>query len=160
MKYFSIVISAFLVMFFPVFSSASNYSPYGSVTDSSSQVNILYDAYLNSDDFSFDNDFLIMRDAQSSYYLFYGDLTSSEVSYIRYYSDGSYSSQYLISYGIDNSFSYSLNNYTVVGTVPGSLALTDHYSNQQHGSLRTICLIFVIVFIFYVFRSTFKELIK
>lgn len=160
MKILSLLFSAFFVFIFSVFASASNYTPYGSVTDSSSQVNILYDAYLNFEDFSFENDFLILREDQYSYYLFYGDLTSSEVSYIRYYSEGSYNSQYLISYGTDDNFSYTLNNYTVVGTVPGSLALTDHFSNERFNSFRVILILFVILFIFSIFRSFFKELSK
>ncbi len=159
MRLFSILLSLILIFSFPLISSAASYSPYGGVTDTSSQVNILYDAYLNSEDFSFDDDFLIMRDAQSSYYLFYGDLSSSAVSYIRYYTSGT-NNQYLLSYGTDSNFSYSLNSYTVVGTVPGSLALTDHYSNMQQGSVRTILFVFVIVFVFFVFRSKFKELVN
>lgn len=161
---FKVLFSFFLVtvilMSFTVYSSAATFMPYSGLTDTSSQVSLLYGYYRNLDTFSFDDEFIIMRSGQYEYYLFYSyDLSNSTVNYISYIGTSSnYNTVYEISVGVENNFSYILNNYSVVGNVPGTVSLSDHYnSNNSFLSVQAVYII-LIFFLFYIFRSNFREL--
>lgn len=144
----------FILLFsFPLISSAATYTPYSGITDSSSQANILYDYYRNLDDFDYNDQFLIMRTDQYSYYLFFADsLDSNTVNYISY-TGGYGSSTYTIDIGIENNFSYILNNYTTVGNIPGTGAYAEHYSAFHSFVIQILSFVILVLLIFYIFRS-------
>lgn len=154
------LISALLVfgfIFLFVFSaSAESFSAYGSVTDSSSQVNILLDAYFNQSDFDPFAQYIIIRVGEYDYRLFYGsDLTASGVKFLDYsrYSSGSYNYEYRLTSGqLSGSLSYSLGNYTAVGNIPGTLQSSDFRSSQFHYVALYILIAFIILFAFSLFR--------
>lgn len=159
------VFSVFLVLLLCIGSaitaSAATFTPYAGVTDSTSQVNLLYDYYCNLDTFSFDNEFIIMRSDQYSYYLFYAeDLSSDTVNYISYIgtSSSGYGTVYSIEVGLISNFSYVLNEYSVVGNIPGTAALTEHNDLFNSFVIQIAAYAFLLIFIFSVFRSHFKEL--
>lgn len=157
------ILSVFLVTVGVIFScisaGAATYTPYGGITDSSSQANILYDYYRNLDTFDYNDEFLIMRSGQYEYYLFYSDsLSDTVVNYISYTSGGQYNSTYVINLGVDSNFKYNLNEYTVVGNIPGTGAYAEHYSAYHQFLIQIVAFVFVLFFIFSIFRSHFKEL--
>lgn len=147
------------VMFSCISAGAATYTPYGGITDSSSQSNILYDYYRNLDTFDYNDEFLIMRSGQYEYYLFYSDsLADTVVNYISYTSGGQYNSTYVINLGVDSNFRYNLNEYTVVGNIPGTGAYAEHYSSYHQFLIQIASFVFLVFFIFSIFRSHFKEL--
>lgn len=138
--------------------AAATYTPYQGITDSSSQANILYDYYRNLDSFDYNDEFLIMRSDQYAYYLFFADsLDSGKVNYICYSSSSNYNSQYELTIGIDNNFKYNLNDYTVVGNIAGTGAYAEHYSAYNQYLLVVAAFVFLVMFVFSIFRSHFKE---
>lgn len=149
-----------MILSFSVFSFAATYTPYAGLTDSSSQATLLYGLYRNLETFSFDDEFIIMRSDQYSYYLFYAeDLSSSSVNYISYIGTNSnYNTVYEISFGIENNFSYVLNNYSVVGNIPGTVQLSSHIASFDAFNLQLLLCTLIMFFLFYIFRSHFKEL--
>lgn len=158
------ILIVFLVIICFLFScisaGAATYTPYGGITDSSSQANILYDYYRNLDSFDYNDEFLIMRSGQYDYFLFFADsLSDAAVNYISYTQEGSssYNSNYVLRIGIDSDFSYSLNDYTVVGNISGTGAYAEHYSAYNQFLLQIAAFVFLVFFIFSIFRSHFKE---
>ena len=146
------------VMFSCISAGAATYTPYGGITDSSSQSNILYDYYRNLDTFDYNDEFLIMRSGQYEYYLFYSDsLSDTVVNYISYTSGGQYNSTYVINLGVDSNFKYNLNEYTVVGNIPGTGAYAEHFSVYNQYLLVVAAFVFLVMFVFSIFRSHFKE---
>lgn len=139
---------------------AATYTPYQGLTDSSSQASLLYGYYRNLDTFSYDDEFIIMRSGQYDYYLFYGDLSSDSVFYISYRGNtqSGYNTVYEISMGLEDNFSYVLNEYSVVGNIPGTIAYSEHYSSFTDFTIQIVAFSLLILFIFYVFRSHIKEL--
>lgn len=138
-SFFSLLIFSFAL------SAGAVYTPYSGVTDNSSAVKVLTDYYINSDDFNSADDFIVMRTSQTEYILFYGDLNTTSVNYIRY----SYLSNSQYDYKIDTGkltdFTYSLNGYTVVGTVNGTLQSSSYVqSNFNRNSF--VVLIIIAVF--------------
>ncbi|MBO5395383.1 MAG: hypothetical protein J6A97_00715 [Clostridia bacterium] len=157
-------LSLFLVLLFCIGSvitcCAATFTPYQGITNSSSQVSLLYGYYRNLDTFSYDDEFIIMRSGQYDYYLFYGDLSSDSVFYISYLGNtqSGYNTVYEISMGLEDNFSYVLNEYSVVGNIPGSIAYSEHYSSFTDFTIQIAAFSLLIIFIFYVFRSHIKEL--
>lgn len=141
--------------------SAATYTPYQGLTDTSSQASLLYGYYRNLDTFSYDDEFIIMRSGQYDYYLFYSDdLSDSIVNYISYRgsNQSGYGTVYDVSMGVENNFRYVLNEYSVVGNVPGTVAYSNHYSSFTDFTIQIAAYSFLILFIFFVFRNHFKEL--
>ena len=93
-------------------------SVYGSLTDTSSQVNILADAFINSDFYNPFVDYFIVRSSQYSYTLYVLD---EEHHTIIYFSSASPGSEYHLSFGSASDVSINT-SFTYVGNVPGSLA--------------------------------------
>lgn len=158
---FVFILTLLLLPTFFIYSSAASFTPYAGVTESSSQVLLLYGYYANQADFSYSDEFLIMRSDQYAYYLFYGsDLSSGNVNYISYV--GSSSSGYNVTYVLDSGsmsdVSFNLNDYSTVGNVVGSAALTEHVSSYQSHLLFVLLSSFLLLFIFNIFRSHFREL--
>lgn len=139
-----------------ILSYAESFTAYGSVTDQSSQVNILTDAYINSPYYSPFNQYLIIRVGEYQYRLFTApDLSGDDrISYIDYqrYSIGSYNYEYRITYGSISSLSYSLGNYTAVGNIPGTLQSSDLRQSNFYFVIQILIIIFIILFIFSIFR--------
>lgn len=158
------ILSVFLVTVGVIFScisaGAATYTPYGGITDSSSQANILYDYYRNLDTFDYNDEFLIMRSGQYEYYLFFSDsLSDPTVNYISYTATGTqYNSTYVLNVGVDSNFKYNLNEYTVVGNISGTGAYAEHYSSYHQYLIQIAATVFLVFFIFSIFRSHFKEL--
>ena len=140
--------------------SAATYIPYQGLTDTSSQASLLYGYYRNLDNFSYDDEFIIMRSGQYEYYLFFGDLSSDKVNYISYTANSSsgYNQTYEINIGIESNFHFVLNNYSVVGNIPGTVAYSDHNSSFTDFTIQIAAYCSLILFIFFVFRNHFKEL--
>lgn len=160
---FVVILTLLLVPTFFIFSSAASFTPYAGVTESSSQVQLLYGYYVNQADFSYTDEFLLMRSGQYAYYLFYGsDLSSGNVKYISYIgtssSSASYNVSYTISSGSMSGVSFNLNDYSTVGNVVGSAALTEHMFSYQLHLLFVLLSSFLLLFIFNIFRSHFREL--
>lgn len=159
-----VIFSVFLVLLLCIGSammcSAATFTPYSGLTDSSSQASLLYGYYRNLDTFSYDNEFIIMRSGQYDYYLFYGDLSSGTVDYISYRgtTQSGYGTVYQIEYGVESNFNYVLNEYSVVGNIPGTVAYSNHYSSFIDFTIQIASFTLLILFIFYVFRSHFKEM--
>lgn len=143
-KFFTFFILLSVLIFSFALSAGAVYTPYAGVTDNSSPVKILIDYYINSDDFKSSKDFLVMRTIQTDYYLFYGDLDTTSVNYIRYYYQYNSQSDYKIETGELTDFTYQLNGYTVVGTLPGTLQSTSFTtSNNSRNSFVLLCIITV-----------------
>lgn len=124
------------------------YTPYAGVTDTTSPVKVLTDYYINSDDFKSSEDFMVMRTSQTEYYLFYGDLNTTSVKYLRYYYQYQQQSDYKIEAGELTDFTYQLNGYTVVGTIPGTLQSASFTtSNNSRNSFVLLCIITVFTII-------------
>ena len=140
--------------------AAATFTPYQGLTDSSSQASLLYGYYRNLDTFSYDDEFIIMRCGQYDYYLFYGDLSSDSVLYISYRGSNQtgYGTVYELEMGVENNFRYVLNQYSVVGNIPGTIAYSEHYSSFTDFTIQIAAFSLLILFIFYVFRSHIKEL--
>lgn len=157
----SIFVVVILIFSLSLTSFAASYIPYSGLTDSSSQASLLYGLYSNLDTFDFNDEFIILRSDQNAYYLFYADdLSSRSVNYISYIgtSSSGYNTVYEINFGVENNFSYVLNNYSVVGNIPGSVAMAQYDSSYDNYILRIGFYSFLSLFIFYIFRSHFKEL--
>ena len=158
---FSFFLVVLLLISVTVSVSAATYTPYSGLTDTSSQASLLYGYYKNLDDFSYDNEFIIMRSDQNSYYLFYAsDLSSSTVNYISYIGSSSsgYNTTYTINMGTENNFRFVLNEYSVVGNIPGTVSYSDFESSFESFLIQIACYAFLLLFIFYIFRSYIKEL--
>lgn len=158
---FSFFLALMLCIGCVVTSSAASYVPYSGLTDTSSQASLLYGYYKNLDDFSYDDEFIIMRTDQNSYYLFYAEsLSSSIVNYISYIgtSSSGYNTTYTINMGVERNFNFVLNEYSVVGNIPGTVAYSDHVSLLNSYLIQIAAYALLIVFMFFVFRSSIKEL--
>lgn len=141
--------------------SAATYTPYSGLTDTSSQASLLYGYYRNLEDFSYDNEFIIMRSDQNSYYLFYApDLSAHSVNYISYIGSSSsgYNTTYQINMGTESNFNFVLNEFSVVGNIPGTVAYSDYNSSFNSFLIQIAAYALLIIFIFFVFRSSIKEL--
>lgn len=157
-KFFVVFLATVGVIFSCISAGAATYTPYSSITDSSSQANILYDYYRNLDTFDYNDEFLIMRSGQYDYYLFFSDsLSDKTVNYISYTSGGQYNNTYVINLGVDSNFRYSLNENTVVGNIPGTGAYAEHYSSYHQFLIQVAAFVFLVMFAFSLFRSHFKE---
>lgn len=157
----SVFFAFLLVIFSCISAAAATYTPYQGLTDSSSQASLLYGYYRNLDSFSYDNEFIIMRSGQYEYYLFYAeDLSSDTVNYISYTGSTSsgYNTVWSVSVGVENNFSYVLNEYSVVGNIPGTVSYSDHYSGFVDLTIQIAAYAFLLFFIFFIFRSHVKEL--
>lgn len=157
----SVFFAFLLVIFSCISAAAASFIPYQGLTDSSSQASLLYGYYRNLDSFSYDNEFIIMRSGQYEYYLFYAeDLSSDSVNYISYTGTTSsgYNTVWSVSVGVENNFSYVLNEYSVVGNIPGTVSYSDHYSGFIDLTIQIAAYAFLLFFIFFIFRSHVKEL--
>lgn len=161
-KLFFTFILVFVVLIGSCIASfAASFIPYQGLTDSSSQASLLYGYYRNLDSFSYDNEFIIMRSGQYEYYLFYAeDLSSDTVNYISYTGSTSsgYNTVWSVSVGVENNFSYLLNEYSVVGNIPGTVSYSDYYSGFFDFTIQIAAYAFLLFFIFFIFRSHVKEL--
>ena len=155
-KIIVLLVSCLLFFDLIIFSYAESFTAYGSVTDQTSQVNILTDAYINSQYYSPFNQYLIMRVGEYQYRLFTAlDLTGDDrISYIDYqrYSIGSYNYEYRLTYGSISSLSYSLGNYTAVGNLPDTLQSSDLRQSNFYFVIQILLIVFIILFIFNIFR--------
>lgn len=159
--FFSFFLALMLCIGCVLSSSAASYVPYSGLTDTSSQASLLYGYYKNLDDFSYDDEFIIMRSDQNAYYLFYADsLSSSQVNYISYIgtSSSGYNTTYTISMGVENNFSFVINEYSVVGNIPGTVSYSDHDFSFNSYLIQIAAYALLILFMFFVFRSSIKEL--
>lgn len=67
---FCVILLLILCIGSVITASAATYTPYQGLTDTSSQASLLYGYYRNLDNFSYDDEFIIMRSGQYEYYLF------------------------------------------------------------------------------------------
>lgn len=157
---FSFFLALLLCIGSAIMVSAATYTPYQGLTDSSSQASLLYGYYRNLDTFSYDNEFIIMRSGQYDYYLFYGDLSSGTVDYISYRgtTQSGYGTVYQIEYGVESNFNYVLNEYSVVGNIPGTVGYSNYYNGFSDFTIQIAAFTLLILFIFFIFRSHIKEM--
>lgn len=157
---FSLFLALLLCIGAAIMSSAATYTPYQGISDTSSQASLLYGYYRNLDTFSYDDEFIIMRSGQYEYYLFYADdLSSSTVNYISYIgTTNNYNTTYEISFGIENNFQYILNNYSVVGNVPGTVSISEHFSSYNSFLINQAVYVIIMFLVFYIFRNSFGVL--
>lgn len=158
----STILAASLIMIFILPASAVSFEAFQNVSDTVTGVNILMDAYKNSDNFSYTDDFLIFSDAQNSYYLIYGDidsdsLTGKDLSYYRYYSTttNGYSYNWLLTSGsFSDVFSFNNSNYTFISSSGlGGLEHSDFQNSYNSYLIMILITIFVVLFIFHIFRG-------
>lgn len=133
-----------LIFILPV--SAASFSAYGSVNNSTSQVQTLIGYYLNSDQRKWDQEFIVIRTGEYQYDLFCGSSLSGTVHDFRLTRNSSnYYSEWIFSESDVNNFSYSLGNYTAVGNVEHSIKSSD-YQSQRMAVMCEIFLIIIIIF--------------
>lgn len=137
---------------FPLFSFSASYTPYGSVTASTSNIQLLISTMLNQSDFDSFKDWVGIRTGQYDYSVFY-NIDDGNVVRLRYYGVQSGASiVYYYSKTIESNFSYYRGNYTIVGNTEDSLASSEY---QQYYSQHIVNLslpFLLILFIFFVFR--------
>lgn len=137
---------------FPLFSFSASYTPYASVTASTSNIQLLISTMLNQSDFDSFKDWVAIRTAQYDYSVFY-NIVDGRCVRLRYYGVGNgYNIDYYYSKTIESDFSYYRGNFTVVGNTEDSLASPDY---QQYYSQHIVNLslpFLLILFIFFVFR--------
>lgn len=158
----SIFLAALLIMIFIFPASALSFDAYQNVSDTVTGVNILMDAYMNDENFSYSDDFIIFSDSSNSYYLVYGDidpttLSGTDLNFYRYYSTTTtgYSYNWLLTSGTFlDVFSFNNGNYMFVSS--SALGGLQHsFYEESYQSYMITCLIaaFLILFIFNLFRS-------
>lgn len=137
-------------------------NPYSSITNNSTQVQILYGVYANSPEFNPMNDFVIVRTGEYEYTLYYGiDLKSGTKSakYIQYYRSGNSSVNYIykIRKGISNNFSLNTETYLSVGTIENTIQLIDYETTRLTLTTFICVLCITIVTIFNIIRGHIKR---
>ena len=146
-KILSLLFISCLIFIFSFSSYAASFSAYGSVSNSTSYVQTLVGYYMNSDEYKFTNDFIVIRTGQYQYDLFFGKELSGTVKYYRLSAQTSgYNTEWIFSSGSVSNFSYSLGNYTAVGNVSGSITSSD-YRSQRFYLLGEIFLVLIIILI-------------
>lgn len=158
----SIVLSALLMSCFVIPSFAAGFTGYQNVSDTVTSVNILMDAYMNDEDFSYSDDYLIFSDAQNSYYLVYGEidpttLSGTDLNYYRYYSTTAtgYGYNWLLTSGtFSDVFSFNNGDYTYVSSSGlGGLQHTSFEESYDVYILICLVVVFVVLFVFNLFRG-------
>ena len=144
-------------------------SLYSTVASTSTQAVNLLNLAMNYDSFK-GSDYIIFCDTQYSYYIVWGDLSSSsgkvtgsDISYIHYYrlDSSSYSGTYTYVYGEDSSFNLTLSDeYLTTSSLPGVgfVSLTgvqyEYYSTATDATVFTLAVLLVLMFL--AFRRTFR----
>lgn len=125
-------------------------TPYGSITPTSSQVSLLYGYYINSDDYNPFYDYVICRNSEYEYTLYYGSglAYNKDAKYIQYYRTGS-TSNYIWKFRTGNvtNFSVDTTTYTSVGTVPQTIQYMQ-YENYRDTSVTMIMIIALFISFF------------
>lgn len=136
---------------FPV--SAASFSAYGSVTNSTSQVQTLIGYYLNSDQKKFQQDFIVIRTGEYQYDLFCGESLSGTVHDFRLTRQSTnYNAEWIFSELDISNFSYSLGNYTAVGNVEHSIKSSEYQSQRMQIMTEIFLIILIILFAIRIFR--------
>lgn len=143
-KYLIFFLVPLIFLSFSLNAFAQSFSAYGSVTNSTSQVQTLTGYFLNSDQHKWEQDFIIIRTGEYQYDLFCGSSLSGTVHDFRLTRQSSnYNSEWIFSEHDISNFSYSLGNYTAVGNVAGSIKSSEYQSQR----METMCEIFLIIII-------------
>lgn len=156
LKFFLSIFLSLILIFTFAFSSFA-FSPYASLSPSSSYVSILYGYYSNLDDFSPFDYFVIFQESQYSYILYY-NLDNQISSYIRYSRSGSVNSQWSISEGTAGFNIINSSDYTYISNFNGGLLPEVYYFSCILYLLKYVLPALAILFIFYIFRTKKKVL--
>lgn len=149
---FILCLSVLLFVMLPLFSSAVFYTPYASVTPSTSNISMLIQTMINQSDFDPFKDWIAMRNDQYDYSVFY-NIDNGHVIRLRYYGvQSGVNIIYYYSKTQESNFSYNRGNYTIVGNTEDSLS-SEIYNQFVYQNVISIVLPFLLVlFIFFVFR--------
>lgn len=148
------LVVSFLVLCLIIVFSFSSFAvtPYGGVTENTSQVVILLGVLYNDPSFDFFQDFLVLRVGEYDYYCYF-NIDGSSAHYYRYYATSSgYNSTWNLTSGYTSDFSFDQNGYTVVGNISSSLSPAS-YRSLFYQSILQYCVPFIaLIFGFFVFR--------
>lgn len=142
-KILSILICSVIIISFTVPCFA--WTPYGNVTDNTSQIDILIDAMLNDAGFNVFQYWVAFRDAENSYYIYFNiDQDDNTACYYHYYSTQSgYNTLWHLERNDSNNFRVpDLNTYTCVGNLPTYTLRSEKYSNFCFLLFIEICAMF------------------
>ncbi|MCH5197918.1 MAG: hypothetical protein J1E34_03330 [Oscillospiraceae bacterium] len=153
----SLVLSSVLILSFVFPCFADTVTVYGSVTDTTSQVSILVNYYQNLDSFNPFNEYIVVRNGEYSWRLYYSDsvLNDSQVNYIEYSRTGSTGNYYYRFLSGRTSSRLTLSNsynYTYVGNISGAIASTSFSQNQFYNTSFIILVSILILSLFSLFR--------
>lgn len=152
-RFFSIVLCllSFLLIFLPI-CSASNYTPYASVTSSTSNINMLMETMFNQTDFNPFQDWIGIRTGQYDYSVFY-NIHDGYARRIRYYGQTSgYNTDWYLTFSEDRNFTYDTNGFTIVGSTPDSLGSASYRTYFADHILYLTVPAILIVLLFSIFR--------
>ena len=140
---------AILAFFLSSSASAATYSPYQSVDNSDTVVNNLVNTLVSQEDYDSFKDWFCFCNSQDDYILAYNiDGLSADILHL-------YTVDSVLSFEKykDDSFSFTPNQYTIVGNVNGSLGSDIVNSNHDRfiGTLSVVCILVVVLF--FVFRN-------
>lgn len=149
---FIFAFSLVLIFCFSVGSFGVNYTPYSSVSASTSNISMLIETMLNQSDFNVFQDWIGIRTGQYDFSVFYNIADGSCVR-LRYYGvSNGYNVDYYFSKTVESNFSYYRGNYTIVGNTEDSLASSSYRSAfYQQIVVYTVPFILVVL-LFFVFR--------
>lgn len=123
-KLIIIFVTFFLFISLCFYSYAENVNLYGSVTDTTSQVNILMGFLPNEENFKIGMKYIVARTSEYQYRLYYAsDLSVNPIYYIDYsrYNIGNYSYEWRVTRGTTTQPIITTNNYTYVSNTPGGI---------------------------------------
>lgn len=150
---FIVIISCFIFLTSPAL--AATYTLYGSVTDTTSQINVLIGILQNQTDFKIGYQYLAARIGEYDYRLFYGEDLTDDFLYIDYsrYNTSQYNYEWRLSYGSGSNLNIVSNNYTYVSNTPGGIYKSIEQNIYYKWAVYIIPLI-AILLIFYLFRPS------
>lgn len=151
-RIFIFVLFLVLIFCFSVVSFSASYSPYASVTSSTSNISMLIETMLNQSDFDVFKDWIGIRTGQYDYSVFY-NIDNGNCVRLRYYGVTSgYNVEYYLSKTIESNFSYDRGSYTIAGNTQDSLASSSYRSAYYQTILIYTVPFILIVLLFFVFR--------
>lgn len=166
-KTISVLIAFCFVLLFTIPSFALSINPYGSITESTSQVKTLISLMLNSDDYFPLMHWFAVRTGEYEYYVFYNidDLTESVVSadyYRMYANQGGYN----ITWNVEKDDTDNLvipdftSHYNCYVGSSDAMQYSDLFSSSFTDKIVFICLLFislsVLLFVFRVNKRSVK----
>lgn len=127
MHFFKITIVSITLLFLLVFyASAAYYTPYASVTASTSNISMLTETMYNQSDFDPFKDWVGIRTGQYDYSIFY-NIDNGSCTRLRYYGiTNNYNTDWYLSKTVESNFSYNRGNFTVVGNTEDCLGVSSY----------------------------------